>query len=44
MLFAWLVLNVALVIAHFINLGIMATGLQMPEFVSALVINFFVSL
>lgn len=36
-LFAWLVLNVALVIAHFINLGIMATGLQMPEFVSALV-------
>ena len=36
-LYAWLWLNLTLIAGYFINIGIQATGLQMPEFVSCLI-------
>lgn len=37
LLYAWLWLNLTLIAGFFINIGIQATGLQMPEFVSCLI-------
>ncbi len=36
-LYAWLWLNLTLIMGYFINIGIQQTGLQMPEFVSCLI-------
>ena len=36
-LYAWLWLNLTLILGYFINIGIQKTGLQMPEFVSCLI-------
>ena len=36
-LYAWLWLNLTCIAGYFINIGIQATGLQMPEFVSTLI-------
>lgn len=42
-LYAWLWLNLTLILGHFINIGIQHTGLQMPSFVSCLIAGIILS-